>query len=134
MVVAVSFMPYDISMQPHNSGKGVPGAEEQEGSTEGPGPAPPPRPLSPRSLSKVGPLLVSPSSHCPASVQAKRSCLLWNHCKPQNLRKAASQLLEFRRLGVTSLLLFFGLNFVFEFESLTPGERIRSARILVFPV
>lgn len=45
MVVAVSLMPCDISMsywQPHNSGKGVPGAE-QEGSTEGhcpPGPSP----------------------------------------------------------------------------------------------
>lgn len=94
MVVAVSFMPYDISMQPHNSGKGVPGAEEQEGSTEGPGPAPPPRPLSPRSLSKVRPSLVSPSSHCPASLQAEGLCLFWNHCKPQNLRKATSQLAE----------------------------------------
>lgn len=74
----------------------------------------PPDP-SPRSLFNVRLSLVLPSSHCPASLQAEGLCLLWNHCKPQNPRKAVSQLSEFRRLGITSLLLPVGLNFVFEF-------------------
>lgn len=36
------------------------------------------------------------------------------------------------RIGIIFLLLFFGLNFVFEFECLILGKRSKSVRFLVF--
>lgn len=115
-------------------GKEPLGVEEQVGSAEGPGPAPPPRPLSPCCVSRRRLSLVPPSSHCPPSLQAEGLCV----CS----RTTASPIIHGRpllnltfsefRIGITSLLLSFGLNFVFEFECLTPGKRSKSARLLVF--
>lgn len=69
----------------------------------------------------AGPLpCCSPSSHCPAPAGCGRVSApepLW----APNLR---TPLLELRRIGISSLLLSFGLKIVvFDFECLNPGRR-----------
>lgn len=87
--------------------------EEQGGSTEVPLPSPHAT-VSLRFVCPVGPFLVSPSNHCPASRQAEGSCVCSRTTARRRVRgshfSTSRTSLGFRSIRTTSLLLSFGLK------------------------